>query len=397
MRVAVTGLGVISPLGNNLSEFSSKIFEGASGIGPITQIPCKHFPTQLGAEINNFECVYRDRKIDYALTASSEAMAQAFGTSLEYRNHRCALSLGLGLELFSVEDLQTALDGNCTPDFFKVTTPADLCVPLICKKYQFNRHPFVHQAACAASTDAIGNAFREISSGRLDMVLAGGADSMINLMGFSGFSRLGALSSRNTADTSRPFDIDRDGFVMGEGSGFLVLESEKLANSRGAEILAWVSGYGNSLDAYNLSDPHPNGDGAHLAMTRAVSSSQFSVSDISAINVHGTSTPKNDPAESKAIRRLLGNHWENVFVFATKSMIGHLISAAGAVESVAVVECLRNQKLHPRINTKNIDPDCELNHVLEQTVSTELKHILKNSFGFGGLNACLMFSSNVVT
>ena len=216
---------------------------------------------------------------------------------------------------------------------------------------------------------------------------------MINPLGVGSFCKIGAMSVSNDLEhASRPFDKKRDGFVLGEGAGFLVLESESHAAGRGAAPLAFVSGYGNSMDAYSASDPHPEGRGALAAMRSALASAGMRASDISAVSAHGTSTPKNDPAECAAIRALFGPSNSVAPVFATKSMIGHLISAAGAVEVIAAIQCLRRQELHPTANLEDPAEDCQLNHVMGRPRAARLEHILKNSFAFGGQNACLVIS-----
>ena len=226
------------------------------------------------------------------------------------------------------------------------------------------------------------------------MALAGGTDSMINPMGVGGFCRIGAMTTKNSTPhlASRPFDKSRDGFVLGEGAGFLVLEEEEFARKRGAKIVGRILGYGNSLDAYSVSDPHPQGEGAIKSMHRALQSAHLCPADISAISVHGTGTAKNDPAEAAAIRTLFKEDYKRIPAFATKSMTGHLISAAGAVESIATFLSLQRQQLHPTINLQEVADGCELNHVIGKSKNCSLKYILKNSFGFGGQNASLVLA-----
>jgi 3-oxoacyl-(acyl-carrier-protein) synthase len=401
-RVVVTGQGVVSPIGNSVGEFTEALFAGRSGAAALTRFDPGQLPTRFAAEVKGLRGEFRDVKITYALEAARQAIREAFGPeAAPLRGTRAALSIGLGLELFSLDDLLASRRPGFEPPSDPVgrltflNTPSDLCVHLLGREHGLTRPPLIHISACAAGTDAIGAAWREIAEGRLDAALAGGTDSMINPMGLGGFSRIGAPSTRNdTPETaSRPFDESRDGFVLGEGAGFVVLEEEGRARARGARILARVSGYGNSLDAYSISDPHPEGAGALAAMRAALDSAGLSPDALSAVNAHGTGTPKNDPAETRAIRALLGARADEVPVCATKSLIGHLISAAGAVETVAMVQCLRRQQLHATANLRKVAEDCRLRHVTEGPLGTPLRHILKNSFGFGGQNACIIISS----
>jgi 3-oxoacyl-(acyl-carrier-protein) synthase len=392
-------MGAVTPIGNDVAAFSRGIFSGEQGAAPLKRFDASRMPTCFGAEVKGLDGEFRDVKITFALKAAREAMAQA---NRPPGLDRAGLSIGLGLELFSMEDLvhmrlaggwkrsETLASRKQALTF--LNTPSDLCAHLIGKEFSFNRAPQIHISACAAGTDAIGSAYRAIAEGRLDFALAGGADSMVNPMGLGGFCRIGALSTRNDSPetASRPFDRTRDGFVLGEGAGFLALEEESAATARGAKILGRICGYGNSLDAYSLSDPHPGGAGAHRAMVAALRDAGIAPEELSAVSAHGTSTPKNDPAESAAIRTLLGAHWKNVPVFSTKSMIGHLISAAGAVETIAAVESIRLGKVHATANLRDPSDDCELRHVMDKAIDHPSRYILKNSFGFGGQNACIV-------
>jgi 3-oxoacyl-(acyl-carrier-protein) synthase len=380
------------------------VLAGEQGAGQIRRFDASSMPTRFAAEVKGVESPFRDVKITFALNAAREAMRQAGLAAPFAGGLRAGVSVGIGLELFSLDDLLEMRRGGewVAPDFSgdtdrrraltSLNTPSDLCVQLISREYGFNRLPQIHISACAAGTDALGAAFRAVSEGRWDVALAGGADSMINPMGLGGFCRIGALSTRNDEPrtASRPFDRTREGFLLGEGAGFLVLEEEQAALARGATVLARICGYGNSLDAYSVSDPHPQGEGALAAMRAAVKEAGIEASELSAVSAHGTSTPKNDPAESAAIRSLLGPAWKKVPVFSTKSMIGHLISAGGAVETIAAIQCMRQGKVHATANLKEPAEDCELTHVMGAAISHPTRYILKNSFGFGGQNACIV-------
>lgn len=398
-EVVITGMGVVSPNGVGVSRFKQNIFNGVSGISRIERFDPSLFPTQIAGEVKNLDVPewFRDIKINFAQVSAREAMEMAFQGQKDFSHEKVFLSIGLGLELFSMPDLIKINNGK-VPEFKTVldkmmflSTPADLCLNVLAREFIFSMPPEVHLSACVASTDAIGSGMEAIQFGDADIVLAGGADSMINPMGLGGFCALGALSKHNQdpAKASRPFDKDRDGFVLGEGAGFLVLEEKEHAIRRGAKILAAVCGFGNSLDAYSVSDPHPNGDGALLAMTKALESSGLKLEDISAVSAHGTSTLKNDKMETNALSRFFGERVMEVPVFALKSMIGHLISAGGAVESIASILCLMGQRIHPTINQQNVAEDCRLHHVQESR-EMKLNYILKSSFAFGGHNSCLI-------
>lgn len=397
-RVVVTGMGIVSPIGNTVLDFEKSMLEARSGAGLIDRFnPCE-LPTKIGMQVKNFNADYRDVKISFALEAASQAVNQAFQGSEIHFPLDSRLSIGIGLELFSMTDLINLYNKNVSAEELKsmtfLNTPSDICCHLISKKYGLTASPMIHISACAAGSDAIGSAYLQIKRRKSKVVLAGGTDSMINQMGIAGFCRIGAMTKKNETPllASRPFDKDRDGFVIGEGAGFLVLEDEEYAISRGAKILGVISGYGNSLDAYSISDPHPNGEGAVLCMKRALKEANLSPSQIDAVSCHGTGTPKNDPAESCAIRTVFKNEWKNLPVMATKSLTGHLISAAGAVEVISSLLAIKNNEIHRTLNLDNIDVNCELDHVVGKNRKKELNHIIKNSFGFGGQNASLIVS-----
>jgi 3-oxoacyl-[acyl-carrier-protein] synthase II len=388
-RVAITGMGVVSPLGNSVDAFRDALLAGRSGVGPITVFDPASLPTKIAAEVKWDGPILRDRKITFALEAARQATEAAGRPPGEG-----GLSLGIGLELFSMDDLVAMQrPGFALPESRRerlgfLQTPSDLVVHMLSKRHGLTRPPLTHVSACAAGTDAIGHAFRLVASGRRDWMLAGGADSMINPFGVGGFCRIGATSTANDepARASRPFDRGRTGFVLGEGAAMLVLEP--LENAR--NVLAEIAGYGNSFDAHGISEPHPEGRGAWQAMARALADASVAPDEVDCINAHGTSTPKNDPVETLAIKRLLGDRAKRVPVCATKSMIGHLISAAGAVEAVAAVACMRAGRVHPTINLDQPDPACDLDYVPHVARDHEQRLVLSNSFGFGGQNACIV-------
>jgi 3-oxoacyl-[acyl-carrier-protein] synthase II len=402
-RVVITGVGIVSPLGQELSEFRRNLLSGSSAAAPITVFDPARLPTRIAAQVDaaSLPIQTKDRKIAFGLAAARSAMADADGgdalpVAAYYAGVSGGLSLGIGLELFSMPDMVKFLEreeipaGIHSPTFLQ--TPSDVCAHLICREHDLRTPPLTHVSACAAATDAIGTAFRMIRDGRRSWMLAGGADSMINPMGVGGFCAIEATTRRNHEPrrASRPFDRDRDGFLLGEGAGLLVLEPLDDARARGARIYAEVSGYGNSFDAYGISEPHPEGEGALLAMQRALADAGLQPEDISYINAHGTSTPKNDVVETRAIRRLFGRHADRMPVSSTKSMIGHLISAAGAVELAAAILCAETGWVHPTINLERPDPACDLDYVAEGARRVKVETILKNSFAFGGQNASLV-------
>lgn len=396
-RVAITGMGVISPIGNDPATFRRSLLAGLSGVGPITLFDPASLPTRIAAEVKWDGPVLRDRKVTFALEASRQAYESATACGTTPRGEG-GLSLGIGLELFSMEDMvESRRPGSALPTSARdrlqfIQTPSDICVHIIGRRYDLRRPPLTHVSACAAGADAIGTAYRMVSRGRSCWMLAGGADSMINPLGVGGFCRINALTTSNDDPprASRPFDRDRDGFVLGEGAGMVLLERMEDALSRGATIHAEVVGYGNSFDAHGISEPHPEGRGALQAMGSALEDGGISPEAIDCINAHGTSTPKNDPVETTAIKRLLGARAKAVPICATKSMIGHLISAAGAVEAIAAVVCMEEGWVHPTINLDDPDPACDLDYVPREARPHPHRYLLSNSFGFGGQNASLL-------
>lgn len=407
--IVITGLGVVSPLGSDLATVTERLLSGSSGAGKITNFVADYLPTTIAAETRDFVNTdgYRDRKISFALAAARSAVADAGegATPLKayYATGGGRLSMGIGLELFAMEDMleyrkqeqSGATDAIYADPAVALTflqTPSDICVHLLSREHELNLPPLTHISACAASTDAIGCAFRSLREGTSHWLLVGGTDSMINPLGVGGFCRLQALTTRNDdpKSASRPFDRGRDGFLLGEGAAMLVLETRTHAKRRGARIYGQLCGYGNSFDAHGISEPHPQGEGALLAMQRALQDAAVGVADVACINAHGTSTPKNDVVETLAIKRLLGPRAGQVPVNATKSMCGHLISAAGAFELAAALLCAQRAKLHPTINLTHPDPHCDLDYVSEGARDWQGGYLLKNSFGFGGQNASLV-------
>lgn len=399
-RVVVTGMGVVSPLGNDVAAFADALVAGKSGISPITIFDPASLPTRIAGQAALPEEVpLGDRKIAFAVEAARQAMTES-GLAGD-PGVLAGVSAGVGLELFAMPDLVASRQPDFVlPDTLAarlgfMQTPSDVCVHILSRRYGLSAPPLVHVSACAAGTDAIGAAFRLIAAGKRRWMLAGGTDSMVNPLGVAGFCALQATSLRNdTPETaSRPFDKTRDGFVMGEGAAMLVLERLDDARARGAEIFAEIAGYGTSFDAYKISDPHPEGRGAYQAMSRALADAALTAGDVDAINAHGTGTPKNDPCETLAIKRLLGERAREVPISATKSMIGHLISASGAVEAVGAIACMRRGVVHPTINLHEPDPACDLDYVPLVAREHRQRVIVSASYGFGGHNAAIVIRS----
>ncbi len=378
-RVVVTGMGVIAPNAQSVAAFRDALIAGQSGIGRITLFDPATLPTRIAAEVKWTGDVDRDRKVTFALAAAQQALEDSGRPAGEG-----GLSLGVGLELFSMDDA-------CAN---RRTTMKDQAIPRIAAQNDLTAPPIAHVSACAAGTDAIGSALQMIRSGRRRWMLAGGTDSMINPLGIAGFCSIGATSTQNDepARASRPFDRRRSGFVLGEGAGMLVLERLDDALGRGATIHAELCGYGASFDAHGISEPHPEGRGALQAMKRALEDAELNSEQIDAINAHGTSTPKNDPIETLAIKRLFGEQARRIPVSATKSMIGHLISAAGAVEAVAAIACMNAGVVHPTINLDDPDPLCDLDYVPHAAREHRQKYVLSTSFAFGGQNAAIVIA-----
>lgn len=401
-RVVVTGMGVITALGDTVGTLASQLLASHCPAARVSLFDASHLKTQFAVEISGqWAGLQTDRKQAFAAAAARAAIehSQSTGRPLSRSPGRNGLSMGIGLELFSMPDMVrwlTLADNERNPlqmpaNF--LVTHADGFLHDISHEHGLSILPMVHISACAASADAIGQAFRYLRDGQADWMLAGGADSMINPMGFAGFCKIAAMSTRNhqPSAASRPFDRGRDGFVLGEGAAVLVLETLDHAVARGAKVYAEVLGYGNSFDASSISDPHPEGRGAALCMQRALSDAGVQASQIRHINAHGTSTPKNEPAEIAAIRATLGPYASAVSINAAKSMLGHTISGSGAIELAGQLACAQQGWLHPTANLEQVDPACTADHIMGAPRRWEAGALmLKNSFAFGGQNACLV-------
>lgn len=408
-RVVVTGLGAITPLGNNVEEYWKKLIEGVSGAAPITQFDASNFKTQFACEVKNFDPLdYFDRKearkmdlyAQYALVASDEAVKDS-GLDLEKVDHdRVGVILGAGiggLKTFQEESLNFFKNEGVPRynPFFIPKMIADIAAGHVSMKYNFRGPNFTTVSACASSTNALIDAFNYIRLGKMDACVAGGSEAAICESGIGGFNALQALSKRNDdpKTASRPFDLDRDGFVLGDGGGTLILEEYEHAKARGAKIYAEFVGGGLSADAHHITAPHPEGLGAKNVMKYALEDAGMKAGDIDYINVHGTSTPLGDIAETKAIREVFGDHAFKLNISSTKSMTGHLLGAAGAIEAIACVLSTVNDIVPPTINHFTDDPafDERLNFTFNKAQKRTVNAALSNTFGFGGHNASVIF------
>jgi 3-oxoacyl-[acyl-carrier-protein] synthase II len=408
-RVVVTGLGAITPLGNTITETWSGICNGVSGAGPITQFDAARFKTRFACEVKGFDVMqYMDRKdarkcdryTHFALVAADEAVTDS-GLDLETANKdRIGVIFAAGIGgIYSFQEEVRGYNPELGPRFNPFFIPkiiADIAAGYISMKYGFRGPNFATVSACASSTNAIIDAFNYIRLGKADIILAGGAEAPLAIVGVGGFNAMNALSTRNDSPetASRPFSASRDGFVMGEGSACLVLEEMGYALARGAKIYAEVAGCGMSADAYHLTASHPEGLGARLVMRNALEDAEMQPEDIDYINVHGTSTPVGDISEEKAIKYVFGEHACKLNISSTKSMTGHLLGAAGAVEAAFSVMSVRDDIVPPTINHVEGDDDPEIDYSLNFTFNKAQKRIvraaLSNTFGFGGHNASVI-------
>jgi len=408
-RVVVTGIGALTPIGNSASAYWENLLAGKSGAGPISRFDASKFKTQFACEVKDFDANQffdrkEARKLDpcthYALVAADEAVKDA-GIDLEKINHdRVGVIFGSGiggLETFYNECVEFA-KGDGTPRFNPFFIPkmiADISAGHISIKYGFRGPNFTTVSACASSTNALIDAFTYIRLGKADMIISGGSEAAVNPAGVGGFNAMHALSTRNDSPetASRPFDLDRDGFVLGEGSGVVILESLDSALARGAKIYAEMVGGGMSADAHHITAPHPEGLGALNVMRSALEDAEMDATEIDYVNVHGTSTPLGDIAETKAIQKVFGDHAYKLNISSTKSMTGHLLGAAGAIEAIASILAIKNDIVPPTINHFTDDPalDAQLNFTFNKAQQRTVNAALSNTFGFGGHNASVIF------
>jgi 3-oxoacyl-[acyl-carrier-protein] synthase II len=405
-RVVVTGIGAISPVGNNAEENWQSLMAGKSGIGKITLFDAANYTSQIAGEVKGYnpeahipikEIKKMDRFIQFALVAGEEAFRHS-GLDLAKTNpERVGTSVGVGIGGLTeiLNQHQVLLDKGprrVTP-FFVPMIINNLAAGQLSLKYGLKGPNTCITTACSSSAHSLGESFRLIQRGDVDVMFAGGAEAAVCTLSFAGFCSMRALSTRNDEPerASRPFDKDRDGFVMGEGAAVLILEEYEHAKKRGASILAEVMGYGLNADAYHMTAPSPDGEGAARCMKLALNDSKVAPDTIDYVNAHGTSTPLGDGLETQAIKTTFGDWAYKLAVSSTKSMTGHLLGGAGALEALYCVQALQKQVAPPTINLENPSPECDLNYVPNEAQPRKIRAALSNSFGFGGTNGCLVF------
>jgi 3-oxoacyl-[acyl-carrier-protein] synthase II len=406
-RVVVTGLGLVTPIGNDVQSTWAALLGGKSGAGPITLFDATDdFDVRFACEVKEFEPEqYMERKevrrtdrfAQFALAASHQAMHQAgLGDGLTgVDGDRAGVIIGSGIGGIATFEEQSRIMMERGPQrvspFFIPMFISDIASGLVSMRYGARGPNFATVSACASGAHAIGTAFRVVARGEADLMIVGGAEATVTPMTMAGFASMRALSTRNDSPqtASRPFDAERDGFVLGEGAGCLIIESLEHAQARGATILGEIVGYGQTADAYHLTAPAPEGAGAQLAMRAALRDAGLEPQDVDYINAHGTSTPANDLNETLAAKAVFGDHARNLVMSSTKSMTGHLLGAAGAVEAVVSLLVCQNGVIPPTINFSTPDPECDLNYAHNTRLERPVEVAISNSFGFGGHNVCL--------
>jgi len=405
-RVVVTGLGALTPVGNDVPSMWRALLDGASGTAPITKFDASTFPVRFAAELKGFDpAQYMERKeikradpyTQYAVAASKQAMRDAGleGGVNGYDPDRIGVILGSGtggLKSFEEQhDVYRERGPSKISPFFIPMFITDIAAGIVSMQFNAKGPNYATVSACATAAHAIGDAFRTIQYGDADVMICGGSEAAVTPMAIAGFANMKALSERNESPetASRPFDKTRDGFVMGEGAGVVVLEELEHALKRGARIYAEIGGYGATGDAYHLTAPAPDGEGAQRAMKRALNDAGLTPADVQYINAHGTSTPANDLNETRAIKAVFGEHAQGINVSSTKSSTGHMLGAAGAVEFIVSTLAVQEGIVPPTINYETPDPECDLNYTPNASVRREVTAAISNSFGFGGHNVSL--------
>lgn len=405
-RVAITGMGAICGLGHNLDTVWKSLISGESGISQITSFDVSELPVKIAGQVRDFKISDKlisekdqskyDRFIHLALHSADEAMKNAMAETLPYDAEKIGCILGVGMGGFplieATDKIYLEKGHRRVSPFFIPSIIPNMAPGLVSIYFGLKGVNYNIASACASASHAISAAAYEIMTGNHDMMVTGGAESVLCALPISGFTSMKALSKRNEEPTkaSRPFDINRDGFVMGEGAGTLILEDFEKAQKRGATIYAEVVGHGSSSDAYHITAPHPDGEGASQCMNNALRSAGIDASAIGYINAHGTSTPLGDIGETKAIKKTFGDHAHKLVVSSTKSMTGHLLGAAGGVESIFCALALHHQIIPPTTNLDNVDPLCDLDYCANIARKINFEYALNNSFGFGGTNASII-------
>ena len=407
-RVVITGMGMVTPLGNSMEETWTGLVNGKSGIGPITHFDTTDFATKFGGEIKGFDALkWIDKReiktwdpfIIYAVCAAEMAIADAGFKVTEENAERVGVFIGAGLGgVTTIERTHSGLmqkgPRHGIGPYFVPMIIVNMAPGIVSIRLKAKGPNLSHVSACAAGVHSIGEAAKLIARGDADAMVAGGTEATITPLGVGGFNSMRALSTNNEAPTkaSRPFDAERDGFVIGEGAGLVVLEEYEAAKARGARIYCEVSGFGLTSDAHHISAPAPDGEGAQRCMKMALRDAKLNPEQIGYINAHGTSTKFNDANETIAIKKVFGDHARKLQVSSTKSMTGHLLGAAGGVETVISALVLVRNVLPPTINYEHPDPECDLDYVPNTAREARVDHVLTNSFGFGGTNGCLIVS-----
>ena len=403
-RVVITGLGLLSPVGNDVASTWRALLDGANGVGPITQFDTTNFPVKFGCELKGFDPLqYMDRKevkrndvfTQMALAASVQAMNDAGLNDGGYEPENTGVIIGSGIGGLKVFEAQHDVyrergPGKISAFFIPMFIP-DMAAGIVSIRFNAKGPNYATVSACATSAHAIGDAYRTIQYGDADVMITGGSEAAITPMAIGGFANMQALSENNEdyQHASRPFDKERDGFVMGEGAGIVVLEELEHAKARGARIYGEVVGYGMTGDAYHITQPAPEGEGAQRSMRRALKDAGIGPADVQYINAHGTSTPYNDANETKAIKAVFGEEAYKLHVSSTKSMTGHTLGAAGGLEFAICALAVCDGMIPPTINYRTPDPDCDLNYVPNAAIKRDVDVALSNSFGFGGHNVSL--------
>lgn len=403
-RVVITGMGSLTPLGLNTDEFWSALSSGKSGTGMITKFDTSDFVTKIAAEVKDFEPLEyfntkEKRRLDsftqYAIVSAREAINRS-GLNLDEENRdRIGVIIGSGIGGMLSFETETGKLINSGPrrisPFFIPQMISDIAAGHVSMEHGLKGPNYATVSACASSGHAIGSAMMTIQLGDADVMIAGGSEATITPMGIGGFNAMKAISTNNEnpEKASRPFDLNRDGFIMGEGAGIVVIEELEHARARGAEIIAEIVSAGFTADAYHLTAPAPGGEGAVRAMKICLDNADLSVNDIDYINAHGTSTPHNDRNETQAIKTVFGDHAYDIAISSTKSMTGHMLGAAGAIELIVSALAMKNDTIPPTINYETPDPECDLNYTPNKAIKRSIGAAISNTFGFGGHNACL--------
>ncbi len=406
-RVVVTGMGLITPVGLNVEETWAALLAGRSGAGPVTLFDASDQHVRFACEVKGFDPEqYMDRKearradrfLQFAVATADQAVRQAGleDMSPETPNDRVGVIVGSGIGgLSTLEDQHSKLldkGPQRVSPFFIPMFIADMAAGMISMRYGSRGPNYATVSACASSAHAVGLALRSIRNGEADVMIVGGTEATVTPLCMAGFASMKALSRRNESPetASRPFDATRDGFVVGEGSGMFVMESAEHALARGATILGEIAGFGQSADAYHMTAPVPGGGGAQLAMRDALADADVELADVQYVNAHGTSTPANDATETAALKTLFGEHASHLLVSSTKSMTGHTLGAAGAIEAAVCLLACERGRIPPTINYNSPDPECDLNYVPNESIDRDIKVALSNSFGFGGHNVAIV-------